>query len=185
MGEPALCYDPDQQMTAAVRSEGAALARQHSFNFGRQSFTPVPLLISQSIPLSLGYPGNLIRRVCDSPIIHVCGKIIAASLQWWSWKLTGHGRLLDGRHPLMVSSVILYQTEMCHLSITYKICHPWKRAWQSGLGEKGALIISVDEKMSWEKCAAWLFIGCSGALNTTQGKHQALQYGGAHCCYRL
>lgn len=66
-------------------------------------------------------------------IIHVRGKIIDPSLQWWSLTLIGHGRLLDGRHPLMVSSVIRYQTAMCQLSITYKIMSSLKKGLAAGV----------------------------------------------------
>lgn len=47
--------------------------------------------------------------------------------------LIGHGRLLDGMHPLMVSSVIRYQTAMCHLSITYKIMSSLKKGLAVGV----------------------------------------------------
>lgn len=64
-------------------------------------------------------------------IIHVCN-VIDPSLQWWSLTLIGHGRWLDGRHPLMVSSVIHYQTAMCQLSITYKIMSSLKKGLAAG-----------------------------------------------------
>lgn len=69
MGEPAHQHcdsDPDQQMTERVRREGAALAWRRSLNFGRQSFTLVPVLIFHCITLPLGYPETLITKVCDS-----------------------------------------------------------------------------------------------------------------------
>lgn len=66
-------------------------------------------------------------------IIHICGKIIDPSLQWWSLMLMGHGRLLEGRHPWMVSSVIRYQTAMCHLSITYKVMSSLKKGLAVGV----------------------------------------------------
>lgn len=66
-------------------------------------------------------------------IIHICGKIIDPSLQWWSLMLLGHGRLLEGRHPWMVSSVIRYQTAMCRLSITYKVMSSLKKGLAVGV----------------------------------------------------
>lgn len=36
-------------------------------------------------------------------------------------------------HPLMVSSVIRYQTAMCHLSITYKIMSSLKKGLAVGV----------------------------------------------------
>lgn len=65
-------------------------------------------------------------------ITHVCGKVIDPSLQWLSLMLIGHGRLLDGRHPLMVSTIIHHQTAMCQLSISCKIMSSLKMGLAAG-----------------------------------------------------
>lgn len=68
-------------------------------------------------------------------IIHVCGKIIDPCLQRWSLMFIGHGRLLDGRHPLMLSSVICFQTAMCQLSISDKIMSSLEKGLAAGVEE--------------------------------------------------